>query len=209
MIAIVNYEIGNIGSLTNAFKYLGESLEVVSEPHILDQYDAIVLPGVGAFDTAMSALHKKGFVDSIRNFAQSGKAIMGICLGLQVLCNNSEEGALQGLGLVDASIRSLRTLGCIGKVPHVGFNEVKKVEGSSKFLVNALGKDFYFVHSYALAQINDKGENVSLAHSEYEGVKFISAFQCKNIFAAQFHPEKSGEAGINLISEFISCSKSV
>lgn len=209
MIAIVDYKIGNIGSLMNVFNYLGESVEIVSDPKLLDNYSAIILPGVGAFDTAMKHLHEADFVEAIKAFTKKGKPILGICLGMQILCRNSDEGESHGLGLIDESIRSLRSMGCKGKIPHVGFNEIKVETRGGSFLSPVNNKDFYFVHSYALPSLGRGGEDVTICLSEYEGVKFVSAFQYKNIFATQFHPEKSGEAGTRLLSEFIKCSKNV
>lgn len=208
MIAIVDYKIGNIGSLMNVFNFLGEVVEVVSDPKLLDKYSAIILPGVGAYDTAMNSLHETGFIDPIKSFVKSGKPILGICLGLQVLCKSSEEGSVMGLGLIDGSIKSLTKLGCRGKVPHVGFNEIKVKVGDSPFLTSSSEKDFYFVHSFALDSVNADGD-ITLAYTEYEGVEFVCALRYKNIFATQFHPEKSGEAGTRLLSEFIKCSKNV
>lgn len=202
MIAIIDYKIGNIGSLMNVFNYLGETVEVVSDPALLDKYSAVILPGVGAYDTAMHHLHESKFVEPIKAFVKSGRPILGICLGMQILCNGSDEGQSPGLGLINESIKSLKSLGCKGKIPHVGFNEIRV--SAESFLTPVDHKDFYFVHSFALPKLDG---NNSLAICEYEGVEFVCAFQYKNIFATQFHPEKSGEAGTRLLSEFIKCSK--
>ena len=208
MLAIIDYKIGNIGSLVNAFNCLNTTLEIVSEPTSIHEYEGIILPGVGAFDTAMDSLHKTGFADEIKKFVASGKPILGICLGLQIMCSGSDEGSEKGLGLIDARITSLSSMGCQGKIPHVGFNEITNSE-KNNFMTSSSSKDFYFVHSFALGNINSNNENILCSWTEYEGAKFISAFQVNNIFATQFHPEKSGEAGIKLLSEFISCSKNV
>lgn len=209
MLAIIDYKIGNIGSLLNVFHHLKEEVEVVSDPSKLGQYHGLILPGVGAFDTAMKSLHETGFVEPLKNFVNSGKPLIGICLGLQILCNSSDEGQSPGLGFIDAPIKSLKSLGCKGKIPHVGFNEIKTNLEEKNFLQSSSEKDFYFVHSFALESINSQTKNIKVAYTEYEGVRFISAFQADNIFATQFHPEKSGEAGVRLLSEFIACSKNV
>ena len=209
MLAIIDYKIGNFGSLVNAFNCLNTSLKIVTQPLKIHEYGGIILPGVGAFDTAMNSLHKTGFAEEIKKYVASGKPILGICLGLQIMCNGSDEGSEKGLGLIDAHITSLSSLGCKGKIPHVGFNEITASSGQKNFMSTSAAKDFYFVHSFALGKINSNNQNVYCSWTEYEGAKFISAFQVNNIYATQFHPEKSGEAGIKLISEFISCSKNV
>lgn len=202
MIGIVNCSIGNIGSLLNAFSYLGEQAEVVDDPEQLNTYRAIVLPGVGAFDAAMASVDRSGFNSAIRCYAASGAPLLGICLGMQILCNGSEEGKLPGLGLIKGHAINLQNLGCRGKVPHVGFNSVEQVDNNSPFLSSMAGRDFYFIHSFALQSTSG---NVAIARVEYEGTKFIAALQHDNIFATQFHPEKSGEAGLALLQQFMLC----
>ena len=207
MIAIIDYKIGNIGSLVNVFDYLDEEVRVISDPSLIKDYTAIVLPGVGAYDTALTALEQTGFIEPIKEYVISGKPALGICLGMQLFCNKSEEGIKKGLGLIDGDIRSLKNLGCTGKIPHVGFNEITNVDGDSSFYTDIKGNDFYFVHSYALSKLKDSSEDVSLGYSEYEGVKFISTLKQGNIFASQFHPEKSSSAGLKFIRSFLKCLK--
>jgi glutamine amidotransferase len=209
MIAIIDCNIGNIGSLRNAFAYLGVPVEVVADPATLPKYRAAVLPGVGAFDAAMNSLERSGFVDPIRRFASSGRPMLGICLGLQLLCRRSSEGSAVGLGIVDGDIVNLGSLGCTGKIPHVGFNTVLPPIGPpSQFLTAASGRDFYFVHSFGLESSAELAQSTSLALTNYEGSRFVAALQRDNVFATQFHPEKSGELGLAILSEFVSCSKS-
>lgn len=208
MIGIIDCNIGNIGSLRNAFAYLGASAEVVRDPGELDRQDAIVLPGVGAFDAAMMSLDRSGFGAAVVAYAGSGRPVLGICLGLQVLCNGSEEGALPGLGVIDGAILNLRALGCRGKIPHVGFNAIDYVEGESQFLAPTVGQDFYFVHSFGLQTIAPGARATAVARVEYAGVKFVAALQRDNVFATQFHPEKSGAAGLQLLRQFLLCSRS-
>jgi imidazole glycerol phosphate synthase glutamine amidotransferase subunit len=209
MIGIVDWRLGNIGSLLNAFDYLGAPVKLVSSPAELDGYDAVVLPGVGAFDTAMTSLRDTGFDIAVRTYAASGRPVLGICLGLQVLCSGSDEGSEAGLGLVDGRVENLRALGCAGKVPHVGFNSIQNISGQSAFLSSMIGHDYYFVHSFALQSVDTGSGPISLAFSEYEGPKFVAALHRGNIFATQFHPEKSGEAGLELLKTFLACSRSV
>lgn len=205
MIGVIDFRTGNLGSLLNAFKYLGASAEIISSPDDIDSCKSILLPGVGSFDTAMSFIESSNFVSFIQDFVAAGGPVLGICLGMQLLTCNSEEGVLPGLDLIKSSTVSLRNLGCNGKLPHVGFNTINSVSGESLFFSDALGRDFYFVHSYAIP--HDVALE-SCAFTDYENARFIAAFQQQNIFATQFHPEKSGEAGLIMLEHFISCSKS-
>ncbi len=204
MIGIIDCQIGNIGSLKNAFSYIGAKVEVISHPEELYSCDAIVLPGVGAFNSAMTAIHKSGFAQAVKSYAGNGRPLLGICLGMQMLSHGSEEGNLSGLGLIPGLVVNLRRLGCSGKVPHVGFNSIQSVSSKSPFLSGILGGDFYFVHSYALPT---SSLEYPIASSEYEGAQFVAALQKENIFATQFHPEKSGEIGLTLLKQFLLCSK--
>lgn len=205
MLGIVDCNIGNIRSIVNAFNYLGTPIEMVSDPARLLDFDAIVLPGVGAFDAAMTSLTATGFDVAVKEFVATGKPLLGICLGMQLLCNGSQEGVLPGLGLVDLDVINLRQLGCQGKIPHVGFNTINRLRGESSFLQKAQGQDFYFVHTFAVEDRPEGNPDLSVACAAYEGVEVVAALQNGNVFATQFHPEKSGEAGLNLISEFLAC----
>jgi len=204
MIGIIDCQIGNIGSLRNAFAYLGAQVEVIKHPEGLSACQAVVLPGVGAFDPAMAAVETSGFATAVKAYAGEGRPLLGICLGMQILTQGSEEGVLPGLGLVQGRAVNLRKLGCTGKVPHVGFNSIRSVNGDSSFLAETNGRDFYFVHSFGFAS---PLLACSSAMVEYHGADFVAALQQGNIFATQFHPEKSGEAGLMLLKHFLSCSK--
>ncbi len=204
MIGIIDCQIGNIGSLRNALTYLGAKVEVISRPDGVSDCHAVVLPGVGAFDPAMSSVECSGFGAEIKAFAKEGRPVLGICLGMQLLAHGSDEGVRPGLGLVDGRAVNLRQLGCTGKVPHVGFNTIQSVRGESNFLNETVERDFYFVHSFGLPETFLEG---AFATVEYQGGRFVAALQQRNIFATQFHPEKSGEAGLMLLQRFLSCSK--
>ncbi len=204
MIGIIDCQIGNIGSLRSALTYLGAQVEVISSPDGLSDCQAIVLPGVGAFDPAMSLVERSGFGAELKTYAKEGRPVLGICLGMQLLTDGSDEGIRPGLGLVEGRAVNLRQLGCKGKVPHVGFNAIQSVSGESNFLADAVGRDFYFVHSFGLAGALMGGASAIV---EYQGGRFLAALQQENIFATQFHPEKSGEAGLLLLQHFLSCSR--
>lgn len=204
MIGIIDCQIGNIGSLRSALTYLGAQVEVINHPDGVSDCHAIVLPGVGAFDAAISSVEYSGFGAEIKAYAREGRPVLGICLGMQILAHGSDEGILPGLGLIEGHAVNLRQLGCTGKVPHVGFNTIQSVSGESNFLVEAVERDFYFVHSFGLPEtLLDS----AFAVVEYQGGRFVAALQQRNIFATQFHPEKSGEAGLMLLQHFLSCSK--
>lgn len=204
MIGIIDCQIGNIGSLRSALTYIGAQVEVIRHPDGLSACQAVVLPGVGSFDPAMSSVESSGFAAELKAYAKEGRPILGICLGMQLLTHGSDEGVLLGLGLVDGRAVNLRQLGCTGKVPHVGFNSVQSVCGESEFLASSVGRDFYFVHSFGLPE---PLLNYACALVEYQGGNFVAALQQENIFATQFHPEKSGESGLLLLQHFLSCSK--
>ncbi len=206
MIAIIDSQTGNIGSLLNALACVEARAEIVSDPTALPRFDALVLPGVGAFDHAMTTLRQRGLDVGIQRFAATGRPVLGICLGMQLLCTGSDEGECPGLGLVDARIQHLGAMGCRGKVPHVGFNDIAEQVGESDFLHATAGQDFYFVHSYGLAEAAVRHDRaLQMAVTEYEGARFVAAFQRDAVFATQFHPEKSGEAGVTLLQRFVSC----
>lgn len=204
MIGIIDCQIGNIGSLRNALTYLGAQVEIISRSDGLRACQAVVLPGVGAFDPAMISVEASGFGTAIKEYAKDGRPVLGICLGLQLLTHGSDEGAQPGLGLIGGRTVNLRQLGCAGKIPHVGFNAIQSVIGESNFLTDTIGRDFYFVHSFGLPGPVSDG---ACAMVEYQGGRFVAALQQGSIFATQFHPEKSGEAGLLLLQHFLSCSK--
>lgn len=206
MIGIIDCQIGNIGSLRNALTYLGAQVEVISHPNGVSDCQAVVLPGVGAFDPAMSSVEYSGFGAEIKAYVKAGRPVLGICLGMQLLAHGSDEGVRPGLNLIGGRAVNLRQLGCNGKVPHVGFNAIQSVSGDSNFLADAVGRDFYFVHSFGLPENLLDGP---CAIVEYQGGRFVAALQQGNIFATQFHPEKSGEAGLMLLQHFLSCSRNV
>ena len=201
-IGIIDCAIGNVGSLKNTFSYLGCEAEIVVDPEQLLSYEKVILPGVGAFDTAMKALNAKGFIDPLHDYVDKKKHLLGICLGMQILFEGSEEGTMCGLGILNGKLQHLKSLGCQEKVPHVGFNSIQSVDNNNRFFQNMNNKDFYFVHTFALEKISNINSAVLC---EYGGINFIAALQTENIFATQFHPEKSGVIGLELLKRFILC----
>ena len=201
MIGIVDYKMGNLASVINAFKSLGEDVILESDPSQIGKYDKLILPGVGAFGDAMEHLQSNGMDKAVKAYAKSGKPLLGICLGMQLLFNSSEEfGATQGLGLIEGKIIAFgqSKFDHPQKVPHMGWNELFTQNNSPLFA--GLDADFYlyFVHSFH-AVCDDK---YVIGKTHY-GYKFVSAVQKDNIYGIQPHPEKSHENGLKIIKNFI------
>ena len=193
LIGIVNYGIaGNIHSVKKAIEEAGGKALVINTPSDFDLVDKIVIPGVGSFKDAMQELNNDDFIESLKSF---NKPILGICLGMQILAKlGFEYGKTNGLGLVDAEVKLIQ---CDGKVPHMGFNKIQ-VTNPCVLLDGIEGEKFYFMHSYEMVNYTD-----IIALTDYEKHSFVSAIHKDNLYGVQFHPEKSREAGIKLLSSFI------
>jgi glutamine amidotransferase len=196
MIAIVDYGMGNLRSVEKGFLNVGVKARVVSEPRAVDNAIAVVLPGVGAFRDCMRNLEEKSLTESIVRSIQKGKPYLGICLGLQVLFTESEEfGIYKGLDILKGKvIRFQIDL----KVPHMGWNNVKLVKRPPIFDGIKDEAFFYFVHSFYVVPDNN---DVLAATTDY-GITFTSMVWKDNLFATQFHPEKSQETGLRLLKNF-------
>lgn len=201
MIAIVDYNMGNLASVKNAFDLLGEKVVVESDPEKLKSYDRIILPGVGAFGDAMEHLHVRGMDEAIREYARSGKYLLGICLGMQLLFESSEEfGISEGLGVIEGRVVAFDTsrFSTPLKVPHMGWNRMFTTDHP---LFEGLDEAhyLYFVHSYhALCA----SQNDSIGESVY-GYRFTSAVAHDNVMGIQPHPEKSHDNGLRILKNFI------
>lgn len=200
MLGIVDYNIGNLASVQNAILKVGESAKIENDPSKLKDYDKIILPGVGAFGDAMEHLQKSGMQEAILDFVKSGKFLLGICLGMQLLFQKSYEfGEHSGLGLLEGEIIHFEkaTLKKGEKIPHMGWNLVKKVKNSA--LLEGLEDSFYlyFVHSYYL------GESKNAIGMSHYGIDFVSIVQKENIFGIQPHPEKSHNVGLKILKNFV------
>lgn len=201
-VAIVDYGMGNIRSVQNAIEAVGSHGDVVAMPEYLADYERIVLPGVGAFAQAMIALRSSGMATALEERRKVGTPILGICLGMQIMCTDSEEdGHHVGLGWIDAHVKRLPSMPEL-RVPHMGWNTVHLVRPDS--LLDGLHSenDAYFVHSYRVECKN--AENV-LATTDY-GETFASMILLDNVRGVQFHPEKSQSFGLALISKFLSAA---
>ena len=199
MTAIIDYGAGNLMSVKKALDYIGAQSEITSDPAVIESADSVILPGVGAFGDAMDSMRGKGLDGAVTAAALSGKPFLGICLGLQLLFETSDEtpGA-KGLALLNGNISAIPKTGGL-KVPHIGWNSIEIRENSRLFSGIPHGAYFYFVHSYYL---NGANESDVAATTEY-GVKIECAVERGNLFATQFHPEKSGAAGLQVLKNFI------
>jgi len=195
-IAIVDYEAGNLRSVQKAIEACGYTAKITTDLDDINSYDGIILPGQGASDAAIRKLNELGLMKSIKNQINNGKPFLGICLGLQLLFDSSEEGDLPGLGLINGRIRKFSER---SKVPHIGWNQVMFTK-NHPFSQGILNKsNFYFAHSY-FSEI--RGEKYQLASTDY-GIEFCSAIAIDNLVAVQFHPEKSGNLGLKLYKNFL------
>ncbi len=200
MVAIVDYGVGNLFSLKSSFSAIGANAVVTSSESELESADSIILPGVGAFQDAAKKLRDSGLENTVISLAQSGKPLMGICLGMQLLFEKSfEYGEHKGLGLIKGEIRPIEAVIPKGyKIPHIGWNSLEIKKPSPIFENVNNGEYVYFVHSYYAADC----ESSVTAVSDY-GAPLTAAVQSGNVFGCQFHPEKSGETGLKILRSFV------
>lgn len=200
MIAIVDYGVGNLFSISCSFKAIGVEPVITSDPDVLMSAEAILLPGVGAFEDAARKLRESGLDKVIINAANAGKPLFGICLGMQLLFDKSYEfGEHTGLGLIKGDIMPLKNIVPNGlKIPHIGWNALKLKDSGNPLLKYVKdGECVYFVHSYYGANCDES----IIATTEY-GCEFTAAVSKNNVYGCQFHPEKSGETGLNILRAF-------
>lgn len=199
MTAIIDYGAGNLHSVKNALDFLGEDNVITSDPEVIRSADRVILPGVGAFGDAMACMKNSGLVDAVKEAASSGKPFLGICLGLQLLFESSEETeGVDGLGIFKGKVVRIPSAEGL-KIPHMGWNSLE-IPKESKILKDIGDEPFvYFVHSYYI--LPDDESNIS-AYTTY-GARLGVAVERGNVFATQFHPEKSGELGMKILKNFI------
>lgn len=198
MLGVVEVGLGNTASVHNMFRHLGVLSKRVSETSDLSDISGLVLPGVGSFDTGMRRLTDAGLTDAIRALARAGKPVLGICLGMQLLCSGSEEGVLPGLGIFDVPVVSLRRGREDARVPNVGWAKIEPVAPSDLFPPGA-DQRFYFTHSFAV-EPDSTVDAVALA--DFERKPFVAALEQGNCTAVQFHPEKSHKFGMDVLRRF-------
>ncbi len=200
-LVVVETETANVGSVVNMCRRLGGDPVVSGDPGMIASADRLLLPGVGAFDAAMASLHGSGLVEVLRLRAEEGVPVLGICLGMQLLFDSSEEGVVAGLGLIPGVVRRLPVDSPVGpvRIPHMGWSRLEHCRPHG--LTEGIGADarFYFVHSYA-AVPEDDGDIIGVST---HGSLFVSAVARQNVLGVQFHPEKSHRYGKALLGNFL------
>jgi imidazole glycerol-phosphate synthase subunit HisH len=197
MIAIIDYGAGNIRSIEKALEHVGAIVQVTDDPDIVNKAQAIVLPGVGSGGAAMLRMTERGLDDAIREATQQGKPFLGICLGMQLLADHHAEGEVDGLSLFSGEVRRIPHG---PKIPHMGWNQLKP-QHTALAIFEDIPQDayFYFAHSYYVEPQDSQGV---AAITEY-GSPFCSVIVTERVWGTQFHPEKSGSAGLQLLNNFL------
>jgi glutamine amidotransferase len=209
VMTIVDYGLGNILSIKRALAYLGVKSLITSEPDVVRKAQKLILPGVGAFGDGIQNLRENGLIDPILDFAQSGRPLLGICLGMQLLFDESEEfGEYNGLGLIKGKVQRLLGEGPSGKkvkVPHIGWNALHPSQSTpdwESLVLQGLvdGDEVYFVHSYIP---HPEDDSVSIGTMTYGDCDYSVVVEHENVYGVQFHPEKSGIVGLQILQNFI------
>jgi imidazole glycerol-phosphate synthase subunit HisH len=208
-VVIIDYDIGNVKSICSAFEKIGIEPVLTRDENEILNADGVVLPGVGAFSHGMENLHKYSLVEILKEFVKSNKPLLGVCLGMQMLFDESEEfGITKGIGLISGKVIKMPTKDSKNeKLPHVSWNEIKQknINWINTILQNISQKsDMYFVHSYIAVPLD---ENHILSTTIYSDSEFCSSVKKDNIYGCQFHPEKSAKIGLKIIENFIDIIK--
>lgn len=197
MIAIIDYGMGNLHSVENALHYIGAACKITRDAEEIKAADGVILPGVGAFPDCMENLHQLGLVDVIKAYAMSGKPLLGICLGMQVLFEKGYEGKVcEGLGLLVGEVKYMEETRV--KIPQIGWNELE-VNVLDEILHKVKKPFVYYVHSYYVCNYDERD---LMAYSTYGSLKVPGYVRHQNILGMQYHPEKSGEDGLAMLREF-------
>ena len=206
-VTVVDYGVGNLMSVRGALEYCGAAIKYCADPDELLKADRLLLPGVGAFGNSMEDMRSARLIEPVREFAQTGNPILGICLGFQMLFSSSTEyGHHEGLNLTEGEVVEIPSTskdGAPHRIPHMGWNELTACNGdwSGTILGNVEpGASVYFAHSY-MGQPRDT--SLGLANSDYNGVTILAAVQMDNVHGCQFHPEKSGQVGLTVIENYL------
>ena len=198
-IGLIDYGMGNIHSVTKALESLEEEIILIKNKDQTKDCKALILPGVGSFDPAINNLSKTELIIDIKNWIKSGKSFLGICLGLQLLFESSDEGTINGLGIVKGQIKKIPQLSD-QRIPHVGWCELLPIRKNSLLKVDEINNWVYFVHSYHAVPSNN---NLITANVSYGSEKLTAMIERDNLMACQFHPEKSGKTGEKLLRRWV------
>lgn len=196
---IVDYDAGNVRSVQRACEYVGMTAEISRDPDVIRSADKLIFPGVGSAVSAVDTLRSRGLDEAVKDFYSSGKPLLGICLGLQIVLEHTEEGDKTCLGIVDGACERFDFRDRAIKVPHIGWNELQIERDHPMLQEFESGDEFYFVHSYYAKPLHE--ENI-IGTSVYGDKRFCSVIGKDNLFATQFHLEKSGRMGLKLLSAF-------
>ncbi|MEG4249692.1 imidazole glycerol phosphate synthase subunit HisH [Microcoleus sp. Pol10D4] len=201
VIAVVDYDMGNLHSVCKGLENVGAVPKITDSPAIIEQADAVVLPGVGSFDPAMQNLRSRNLIEPIKRAIASGKPFLGICLGLQILFESSEEGVEPGLGIIAGKVRRFRSEPGL-TIPHMGWNQLQFTQPDLSLWQNLPSDPWvYFVHSYYVDPVDLEVRSAIVTH----GSQNVTAAIAKdNLMAVQFHPEKSSSTGLQMLSNFVS-----
>jgi len=203
-IAVVDYGAGNLVSIDQALRSVGALVDVVRDAQAFADADALLVPGVGAAAPAMDRLARRGLAEPIRHWVAAGRPYLGICLGLQLLFDSSDEDGATTLGVIPG--RTVR-LAEAPTLPHIGWNQVERLRPHPLFDGIPPDADFYFVHSYAGEPTAADAQTIALAHTSHGG-SFVSAVARGSLVGVQFHPERSGRDGLRLLRNFVACVRS-
>ena len=200
VIAVVDYDMGNLHSVCKGLENVGAVPKITDSPAIIEQADAVVLPGVGSFDPAMQHLRSRNLIEPIKSAIASGKPFLGICLGLQILFESSEEGTEPGLGIIKGTVRRFRSEPGL-TIPHMGWNQLQFAQDLALWQNLPAEPWVYFVHSYYVDPVDTQVRSAMVTH----GSQNVTAAIAKdNLMAVQFHPEKSSSTGLQMLSNFVS-----
>jgi len=207
MLAVIDYGMGNVRSISNAFSLLQEEVKITDDPKIIANADGIILPGVGAFVDGMNNLKRKRLIPILKEqVLEKKKPYLGICLGLEFLAEKSYEGGThEGLGWIKGTVTRILPTDSSLKVPHIGWNDTLIIKDDD-LLKELEDPVFYYLHSYYL-KTDDLEKNIITSICDYGGVKITATIHKDNIFATQFHPEKSQETGLKLLKNFVQSMK--
>nr|YP_009051085.1 imidazole glycerol phosphate synthase subunit hisH [Galdieria sulphuraria]AIG92528.1 imidazole glycerol phosphate synthase subunit hisH [Galdieria sulphuraria] len=203
LIGIIDYQMSNLYSVCKAIEQVNAVPKIISNPEELKTISKIILPGVGSFDSAIHSLQKKNFIEPLKTYIKNGMPFLGICLGFQLLMQNSEEGKLEGLGIIQGKVKKFDKH-LVRNIPHIGWNSIQITNEKSPLWVDFnTNLWFYFIHSYYVCLDN---KNIESAFVKYGNLNFTVAISLDNIMAVQFHPEKSSQSGLTILKNFTKMS---